>query len=392
MIIFVSILNYYIVNQFIRITIVTLFLTFNVWYIFREDIRNCVIVGIISQMVIMISEMIFAIVISFGFKLNSQQIIETQFGQFFSNFIISIIVLIISSFSFFQKFYKLLIKITKNIAKRQLILFSSMLIIIANILMGILYYNIEFKYLIIFNTCLTLFCLFIIIHSFKTKDNYIKVYDKYNTTLKSLKEYEYILDRYRISNHENKNQLLTIRNMIPKTNKKIITYIDEFLENKLKDDDKAMIEVSRIPAGGLRGLIYSKVLTMKSMNIDYALELSKDIKTIDFINIDDSLMLDICKVIGVYMDNAIQAVKDLKEKYIRLQMYIDGKNMVISILNNYKGTLELENIENPGYTTKGNGHGYGLVLANEIINNNKKLYNQKSVSKETFCQILKIKM
>lgn len=344
-------------------------------------------------MIVMVSEMVFVVVTCQIFKMNNTGIIDTQFGEFFSNTIISILILLIAKIPIIKNIYKRLVKITENISNKQIIITSFILIIIANLLTMLLYYKIEFKYLLIFNTVLTIFCLVIVIYSFKTKNNYIKVYDKYNTTLNSLKEYEDILDRYRISNHENKNQLLTIRNMLPKTNKKAITYIDTIVENKLKDSDKVMFEVSRIPAGGLRGLVYSKVLTMKELKVEYELEISKDIKTVDLINnIDDSMMLDICKVIGVYIDNAVQEVENLKEKYINIEMYLDNKDLIISISNNYGGRIELDKLENSGYTTKEKGHGYGLTLVKEIIDNNKKLSNQKMITKETFTQMLKIKM
>lgn len=388
----VSIANYYIVNQYIRIFCITIVLMLFFRFLFKETLQKCIITPIISQMIVMISEMIFVVVVCVIFNMNNEGIIDTQFGHFFSNLIISMIILLIIRIPIVKKFYSFLIKITDKIGNNQLIIISFLLIIIANLLVGILYYKIEFIYLLIFNTLLTIFCFAIVIYSFRTKNNYIKVYDKYNTTLNSLKEYEDILDRYRISNHENKNQLLTIRGMFPKENKKAISYIDKIIENKLKDNDKVMFEVSRIPAGGLRGLIYSKILVMKESKIDYELEISNSVKTVDLINIDESLMLDICKIIGVYIDNAIQAVEKLKEKYINLEMYLDGKYLVISISNNYNGIIEIDKIEQKGYSSKGKSHGYGLALAKEIIDNNKKLSNEKRISKETFSQTLKIKI
>ena len=129
-------------------------------------------------------------------------------------------------------------------------------------------------------------------------------------------------------------------------------------------------ETSKIPAGGLRGLIYSKILAMKESEITYKLQISNDIKTIDLINIDDSLMLDICKVVGVYLDNSIQAVETLTSKQILIEFYLENKDLVIAVSNNYNGTIELEKLEKKGYSSKGEGHGYGLALAKDIINKN----------------------
>ena len=388
-----ALINYSNVNAFIRITIISLSLMLFYKLVFKANFRDSIITPLVSQVIIMISEMLFIFIISLIFGFDNQDIINSQFGGLVSNISIAIISFLIVQLSFFRRFRNFLLNITDKLKTNHLFFFSIIIIVIANILTMILYYRIEFKYLLVFNTFLTLLFLAIIIYSFKNKNKYIKVFDKYNTTLNTLKEYEDILDRYRVLNHENKNQLLTIRNMIPKNNKKVINYIDAEVENKLKDSDKAMFEVTKIPSGGLRGLVYSKILLMKELNINYELEISKDIKTANLIrSIDDSTMLDVCKIIGVYLDNAIDATKKLKEKYINIEMYLEGKSLVISISNNYEGYIDIESIEKMGNTTKGNGHGYGLALTRKIIDENNKLFNEKSISKESFAQMLKIKM
>ena len=49
-------------------------------------------------------------------------------------------------------------------------------------------------------------------------------------------------------------------------------------------------------------------------------------------------------------------------------------------------------MSNMKYTTKGNGHGYGLTLANQLLAENKdKLENEKSINRDNFTQTLKIK-
>ena len=389
----ISLINYFNVNDYIRITVITLFLIVFFGYLFKREIRITVITPIFVQLIYMISEMIFAIIISLIFDVKNIDIVNSYFGSLLSNISIAVISIIIIHIPIFKKIYNLILTMINKIRKTQLIVVSFLFIIIANILTMLLYYEIDFMYLLIFNTFLTLFCFAIVIYTLKTKNNYIKINEKFNTTLNSLKEYEDILDKYRISTHENKNELITIRNLIPKNNKKTITYIDTIIENKIKDNDKIMLESAKIPNGGLRGLIYSKLLLMKELKIEYNLLISNSIKTVDLINkINDSTMLDICKIIGVYIDNSIQEVKELNEKNISLEMYIENNELIISISNNYIHAIDLSKLDDIGYTTKGNGHGYGLTLAKELINNNNKLKNEKKISKNIFTQILKIKM
>ena len=48
----------------------------------------------------------------------------------------------------------------------------------------------------------------------------------------------------------------------------------------------------------------------------------------------------------------------------------DNKNIVFKIYNTYKGKIDIEKV-GTGYTSKGKGHGYGLRLVKDIINENK---------------------
>ena len=385
--------NYMYNNQFIRILTISILLGILIKILFKEKTNRALICSIVLHLIYMISEIIFISSISIIFNYNANDIINTQFGTVFANFVISFLSIIFINFKYTKIFFDFLVKITNKIKTTQIISATLFIALIANFLAAINYYKVQFGYLLIFNAFMTLGCFGIVLYSLKTKNSYIEVNNKYSTTLNSLKEYEDILNKYRVSNHENKNQLLTIRNMLPKEDKKIISYIDKILDNKHKDNDKAMRKTAVIPAGGLRGLIYSKVLVMDERKIHYDLDFSSSIKTVDLINnIDESTMLDICTVIGVYVDNAIDEVTNLEEKNICIEMYLDEKDLIIAISNNYGHTIDISKLEEKGYTTKENGHGYGLPLTREIIDNNSRLQNEKRISKEIFTQILKIRM
>lgn len=385
----VNVICWYFISKPFKIIILTLSFSIFIFCIFKENFIKSIFTSIFYQFVIIISELIFAIITIPFFNIDMSK----NFFIFLSNLVISIFAIILCRIKLLKQFYNYLIKITKRIKQQQLLIIYLLIILIADIFGMLVYYKVTYIYLLIFNTLFTLFCFYIVIISFKVKDNYIKVYDKYNTTLNSLKEYEDILDKYRVSNHENKNHLLTIRNMISDKNKEVVKYIDELVKNKLKDDEKIMKEALIIPSGGLRGLIYSKILYMKEIGIKYDLNISKSIRTVELINkIDDADMLDICQIVGVYVDNAIEAVEKIKDKYINIEMYLEDNNLVFGISNYYIGRIELEKLDQEGYTTKGLGHGYGLTLTREIINKNQKLNNEKRLSKDTFTQILKIRM
>ena len=154
-----------------------------------------------------------------------------------------------------------------------------------------------------------------------------------------------------------------------------------------------MKKTAKIPEGGLRATIYSKLCLMDKLKIKYNLNISREVRTTDLIKLDEDLVLKICKILGVFLDNAVEAVKALKKKEISIDVYtLDGK-LCIDITNNFKGNLDLDKISNAKYTTKGDGHGYGLTLVNNLLEEEpNRLENEKSINRDTFTQTLKIKM
>lgn len=376
------------IDKFLKIAGVTIISMLVNYFLMRKDIKRTILMPIITQIIVMISETLLALVLT-AFRANLNSIAGNPFGGFAMDTAVFILVILIFLLcEFLPKIYEFVIKRIDKINSVYFVGLSFIVILIANVLAMTVYYKLDYTYLLIFNSSVTIVYFIIIINSFYNRNNYLKVYDKYNTTISSLKEYEDILNQYRVSNHENKNQLLTIRSMVKNKEKNIPEYIDKIVENKLKDNELLMGQSMIIPEGGLRGLIYSKMLLMKEKNIDFDLSVDKAIKTFQLINLGDNTVLDICKIIGVFLDNAIEAVSGLEDKFIDLEMSIESEKLYISVSNNYEGIILLEEIENQGYTTKGSGHGYGLSLVKKLVEENSLLKNEKGVSSEEFTQRL----
>lgn len=391
----ISILNYYIVNQYIRIAIITLILMVSFKFLFDSSLHTCIITPIFSQLIIMISEMIFALLVmavSLMFGYDGQILWESYFGGFLSNLMITILAIGIIHIKIIHKIYNLLLSLTDKINDIQLSIFCLIVIVASNIFAMITYYKIKFQYLLIFNVIMTLICFSIVIYTLKTKNNYNKVSDKYNIAIKSLKDYENMMSKYRVANHENKNLLKTIRAMIINKEKDIPKYIDSIVEEKYEDDEKLLFNMSVIPSGGLRATIYSEILKIKEKKINYTLDIDRKLRAVDLIELDTDTIIDICKIIGVFIDNSIEAVSSLKSKNIIISLFVDNNNLNIKVSNNYKGKIDVEKIYNEGYTTKGKGHGYGLPLVKQIVNSNNGTFkNTTEISKELFSQLLIVK-
>lgn len=387
----IAIINCSISTKFFKIIIFTIVLMMFFKYLFNSNIQKTIIVPIYHQFIVMISETLFVLFLTIVFNYNAEVFVSTYLGTLLTNVVVSTISVIIVHLKITKKIYRKIIGFTDKIKTIQLLLFFMSMMAFVNIFAMTVYYKIDFKYQLLFNSIMIIACFLIVIYTLKTKNKYNKVYDKYNVAINSLNDYETMMTKYRISNHENKNLLLTIRAMILNKEKDIPKYIDSMIEEKYEDNEKLLYKMSVIPSGGLRATIYSEILKIQNNKIDYFLDIDSKLKTIDLIELDTNDILNVCKIISVFIDNAIDAVKSLKSKNIQISLYLNKNELNIKVSNNYSGKIELEKIFDEGYTTKSDGHGYGLALVKEIINNNSIFKNNVEISKNVFSQILIIK-
>lgn len=378
-------------DSFTKMLIVALFMIIINYFLFSKDIKVSVASTLVSWFILMISELFLTTLIVILFpNLDPDNLSLTNLSVL--NFTVFIFAFIISKFKIFFIIYKRLISITSNMRNKKLLSYTLIIISIICIFTVFSYYDWPVLLTLIVNSIISILYMVVIFQMFKAENNYQRIYGKYTNSLSSLKEYEQLMETQKIENHENKNQFLTIRTMILNNEKNVIEYIDSLVEEKIEFDEKILQKLSKIPEGGLRAIIYTKLNKIEKLKIDCDLYISKKVYGADLLRLGDSLMLDICKIIGVFLDNAIEAVQNLNDKEINIDMYMDGCYLYIEISNNYSGTIDINSIDEPGYTTKETGHGYGLSLVKDIINKNNLLENEKQLTNDYFTQILKIKM
>ena len=376
-------------DQPCRIIIINVLLLSTNFILINNNMKKAVTSTIISQIVVNILEFSFIMISSAMYGNKIYTFLSEPIGNFTINVYVSFLVFLI----FKSKIIKLISKFLKNMKDNSIVINSIVIVIIMILTTIESYMKLPIQLLLLTNTLISVFFILLIYKFTEAKNKYNNINNKYQTSITSLKEYETMIDKFRVNTHENKNELLTIRNMIKSNDKKTVEYIDKLVDNKIKDNEKIMYQTSKIPEGGLRATIYSKLCVMDKYKIKYKLDISKDVRTVDLINLDEELILNICKILGVFMDNAIESVIKLRKKEIDIELYVIDDELYIDITNNFKGEMDLSKIGHERHTTKGEEHGYGLLLVNKIINDNKRyLENEKSINSNYFTQTLKISL
>ncbi len=391
-------INYLYINKFFRIIIIVGCMILFVYKVLKRPIKNSIIMVLYSELLAVISEVIFISAISYigNYDINSLE--KYSFGKLLTNVVIAVLSIIIFNIVDKIKFLQDKVSIISNYPKRKLILISILYIFIVNFFIMQSYYKITLGFLLILNAFNIVIFTFIIIQIMNEYSNNVAIKNKYDILMSKSIDYENIIDSQRMENHENKNDLYVLKTMIPSSNKEAHEQLDlmineyENREIEYQQNKDLYQKTLRIPSGGLRGLFYQKLLYIENNNIEYSLRVSKNINKDSLNDLDKYERRNLCKIIGVYLDNAIQEVEKIDNKKIRIDLKLDKKVFQISISNSLGKILEIEKINDKGYSTKGKKHGYGLSLVNDILKESKKITSETSITGSIFKQTVKIKI
>lgn len=293
LIIFTS-FNHIFVNNFVKVFTVTFALVLSNYFIFKKKINEIIIAPLITQFIVFISESILLIIANFIFSLTSNDLMSMCYGTIGINIIVFLLSLFLIRLKCVKKLYKFLVGTTDNISTKTLVLVLSVVIVMTNFYAASQYYRMNSKYMLIINSSFIIIYSFIVFKMLEQKNRYIKISNKYNMTNTTLKELEQNVTRLKITNHENKNQLLTIRNMIKKgeDSKSLIKHIENIVNTKIKDDETLMLQTSTITNSMISSIVYSKMLTMKENDVDVDLIISRDIKDLYLSDIPDEVSVE----------------------------------------------------------------------------------------------------
>ena len=190
----------------------------------------------------------------------------------------------------------------------------------------------------------------------KQIDKHIAVYQR-ELIETHYKEVENMYKQMRGWRHDYRNHIQTMKVLASNGD---MEGIKEYL-NKL-DTDLNTVDIA-IKTGNAMAdaIINSKVSLARSRDIDVSIDAHIPIKL-------KMSELDLCCILGNLFDNAIEASMPLpKEKrLIRVYMDMKGTQLYISFTN-FTSTKKLTKLGNSFATTKGEGHGFGLVRIDNIV-------------------------
>lgn len=192
----------------------------------------------------------------------------------------------------------------------------------------------------------------------------------------------------RMFRHDYKNMLSGI---LVHTEDGDLKAVQEFLgdmadrfERQTGEDIRRMTQISNLKIPELKGLLLSKFSAMAPKGISCNLEISPGIEN------PGIPAYELCRMVGILVDNAMEAVEPLNEKKFDLILAKPGECILIVVKNPVASPVPLEKIWQEGYSTKGEGRGLGLASLNCILNSYDNVYASTFLEDGCFVQEIKI--
>ena len=284
----------------------------------------------------------------------------------------------------FQKFYNNINK------KRGLInwLFLVLLIIDFCCLTGNIAKANNFNINYFVNVMVIMIFLIITYIFIKERNNYHQLSAEYDSLFNYIQTFEDWIEKEQLNRHEYKNQLAVLR-CLTKENK-VKEKIDEILEDSINIEGQASTNLKNLPKGGIKGLMYYKAAIAQKHKIKLTADVSIESKGI-LTKLTEKEIRVLCKLIGIYFDNAIEAAAESRKKIISIEIYELKNKVSIVFSNTFKKHKNINDRNKKGVSSKGAGRGNGLYFASKLIKENPWIEEKQEIIDNYYIQQLIIK-
>jgi len=364
-----------IVSYFVSVLIIKLLL--------KVDFKSCFIVVAFYYIVMLISESLLYLIYRLVNIINIGGIIPT-FTDSLINIIVGNIIILLLSFLviYLTNFFKSYLKAPKNTRTTIITLMLTAFIILAN--MWVFYYNIKsYTNIVIFaiiTILMLVYCIYMIFNvniSYKLERQSIELEQQkfYNTALDNTLNN---IRRFKHGYNNNLNVLYAFAKLGQYD--EMLNYFNEVMEMNNRLNDTAILDIKN---AALYGLVASKIQYAEENGVSFKVSTNGEIKDIQNIR-----MIDLCEIIGIFLDNAIEAAIESDDKTVVMETYVEFTSIRIIVKNSFKSVPDINKISIKGFSTKGEKRGMGLWIVGEIIKSNKHVLNNTCIKDNMFQQEL----
>lgn len=203
--------------------------------------------------------------------------------------------------------------------------------------------------------------------------------------IKSMQEFQ---DEARVLKHDFANIMQGMEGYIENNDiAGLKKYNLQFIEDTSKLNSLSIFTSDIINNPAIYSVLIQKYKKANELGIKLNLEIMINLNTLNI------KIFNFTRILGILMDNAIEASKECSEKIINVSILENTRKhmQVLSIQNTYKETnIDTEKIFEKGYSTKEHNSGYGLWEVRQILKKNRNLNLFTTKDSKFFTQQLEI--
>jgi two-component system sensor histidine kinase AgrC len=200
----------------------------------------------------------------------------------------------------------------------------------------------------------------------------------HNATLQSL------VDSLRTFKHDYNNTLATLYGYVQLNDiKSLKRMFKEILEESKEISTLDKLNPNLIKDPNIYGLVTLKYQTCLNKNVGMEIDVFGELENVNI------KIFDLTRILGIFLDNAIEAAAGSKERKIHLEIKENKENIIIKISNTYSDkAISIEKIYEKGVSSKGKNRGLGLYKVKEIVKKYKNVKLNTITEKDWFIQEL----
>ena len=177
-----------------------------------------------------------------------------------------------------------------------------------------------------------------------------------------------LMGKVKANEHEYKNHLNTIWSIAQISSpEEVKSKIKEYMSSIVDDSEEFSMLVD-VENTIVKAVLYNKGQRAEKLDVKYNYRVNSNLKDI---SLDNS---ELTVVLSNLLNNAIEATSIIDKKEIEVDISEDNKSYIINVRNYTEGLKaeSLSNIFKMGYSTKGEGRGYGLYNVKQIVEKHKR--------------------
>ncbi|MFS9157318.1 competence system sensor histidine kinase ComD [Streptococcus gordonii] len=154
----------------------------------------------------------------------------------------------------------------------------------------------------------------------------------------------------------------------------------------LRSDDYTFFELNNVQDTALRSVLIQTIFKARECGVEIVFEMKDVIETLPM------KLLDLVRVASVLLNNAVEGAAESPSKTINVSLVKLDKEIVFVIQNSRQSRyINLEEIYEVGFSTKGENRGLGLNNVKEIIDKYDEVILETDIETNYFIQVVRFK-